>query len=74
MNYYLDSCIWIDFIENRFDGLNPLGEYAFLFLKKCEKDNDTILYSQHIIVELEQYNHSLFDSISPFSIKIKEVI
>jgi len=73
MKYYLDTCIWIDFIENRYDGLNPIGEYAFLFLKKCEKHKDTIFYSQHILIELEQYKYSLFDFINCFTINFKEI-
>ncbi len=60
MKYYLDTCIYIDFIENHYDGLNPLGEYAFLFLKKYEKEQHQILYSQQVIYELNEQNYNLF--------------
>jgi predicted nucleic acid-binding protein len=73
MKYYLDTCIYIDFIENRFDGLNPLGEYAFLFLKKCEKEKHQILYSQQVIYELNEQNYNLFEIPIDFKNLLKEI-
>lgn len=55
MNYYVDSCIWIDYFENRSDGLKPLGEFAFLFFKKCAKENHKIYFSNLVFEELSKY-------------------
>jgi predicted nucleic acid-binding protein len=55
MNYYIDSCIWRDFLENRSDGLKPLGEFAYLFFKKCLKENHKIYFSNLVFDELSKY-------------------
>ncbi len=51
--FYLDTCIWLDYFEDRKDGLNPLGEFAFQFLKKCEKQNCCIIVSDAVVFELQ---------------------
>lgn len=51
--FYLDTCIWRDFFEDRKDNLKPLGEFAFQFLKKCVKNNAEIIVSDAVIFELE---------------------
>lgn len=43
--YYLDTSIWRDYFENRTDRFRPLGEWAFLFIKKAVQNSDLILYS-----------------------------
>ena len=73
MNYYLDTCIWIDFIENRYDRMNPIGEYAFLFLKKCRKKNKIILYSNHTIYELNRTGYDFFELSKDFKKVLKKV-
>ncbi|MFH1588104.1 MAG: PIN domain-containing protein [Candidatus Diapherotrites archaeon] len=50
--FYVDSCIWRDFFEERKDCFRPLGEFAFLFLKYCKKNNCVIIYSEMILKEL----------------------
>lgn len=55
MNYYVDSCIWRDYLENRSDGLKPLGEFAYLFFKKCSKENHKIYFSKLVFNELSKY-------------------
>lgn len=55
MNYYVDSCIWIDYFSNRCDGLKPLGEFAYLFFKKCSKENNKIYFSKLVFDELSKY-------------------
>ncbi len=55
MNYYVDSCIWIDYFENRSDGLKPLGEFASLFFNKCAKENHKIFFSNLVFEELSKY-------------------
>lgn len=52
MKYYLDTCIWIDYWENRTDNLRPIGEFAFKFLNSLE-DDDIIYYSDFTIRELK---------------------
>ena len=51
--FYLDTSIWRDYYENRKDGFRPLGEFAFQFLKNCEKNGCRILYSELVVHELK---------------------
>jgi predicted nucleic acid-binding protein len=53
MKFYLDTNIWLDYFENRSDGLRPLGEFAFQFLKDCVKFNCKICYSDFTLFELK---------------------
>ncbi len=60
--YYLDTCIWRDFAENRTDGSRPLGEWARAFLKKAFADRHSLVWS--VVVEREltgvpQHSHIL---------------
>ncbi|MFA5797486.1 MAG: PIN domain-containing protein [Candidatus Woesearchaeota archaeon] len=57
MKYYVDTCIWRDYWENRSDGLRPLGEFAFQFLKNLNRD-DVILVSDVVVDELLKYYDS----------------
>jgi predicted nucleic acid-binding protein len=50
--YYIDTCIWIDYFENRVDKFRPLGDWALDFLKKIIILCDGIVLSDHIINEL----------------------
>ncbi len=43
--FYIDTCIWRDYYENRSDNLKPLGEWALQFLKNAVNNDDLILYS-----------------------------
>jgi predicted nucleic acid-binding protein len=52
MKYYLDTCIWRDYFENRSDNFRPLGEWAFKLIKQIINKNDFILYSELIEEEL----------------------
>lgn len=51
--YYLDTCIWRDFFEDRF-GLEgkPLGRYASCLFIKIMKENIIVLFSDLIVKEL----------------------
>jgi hypothetical protein len=51
--YYLDTCVWIDYIENR-RGLRgkPLGEIASRLFLKMMREHITIFYSEKIADEL----------------------
>ncbi|MFH1637246.1 MAG: PIN domain-containing protein [Candidatus Woesearchaeota archaeon] len=63
--YYLDTCIWRDYYENRSDKFRPLGDWAFELIKKIIKEGDLIVYSNQVERELcKAYN----------SEEIKEII
>jgi hypothetical protein len=32
--YYLDTCIWVDYLENRQDRFRPLGDWALRLIKQ----------------------------------------
>ncbi|MBU1198995.1 MAG: PIN domain-containing protein [Nanoarchaeota archaeon] len=52
--YYLDTCIWLDYWENRKDKFRPLGEWALGLVNKIIKDKDIILYSEVVEIELRK--------------------
>lgn len=53
--FYLDTAIWRDYFEDRKDSIRPLGEFAFQFLKNCEKKDCEVLYSGLVVQELRSY-------------------
>ena len=53
--FYLDTAIWRDYFEDRKDSMRPLGEFAFRFLKNCEKKGYTVLVSDTVVLELRVY-------------------
>ena len=57
--YFVDTCIWRDFYENRLSKSgNPLGKYAAELFMKILKDNDKILFSESLVWELKKdYNN-----------------
>ncbi len=52
--FYLDTAIWRDYFEDRRDSIRPLGEFAFQFLKNCEKKGCIVLYSETVVHELKR--------------------
>lgn len=54
--YFIDTCIWRDFYENRFSpsGRN-LGKYATNIFIKIIKRKDKILFSEGLIKELKGF-------------------
>jgi predicted nucleic acid-binding protein len=50
--YYLDTCIWRDYIENRSDRFRPLGDWALRFIKNAVAAESIIVYSDLIVEEL----------------------
>ncbi|PIN98890.1 MAG: hypothetical protein COT90_02215 [Candidatus Diapherotrites archaeon CG10_big_fil_rev_8_21_14_0_10_31_34] len=73
--FYLDTCIWRDYFEDRKDNLKPLGEFAFQFLKKCEKNNWKVLYSEFVVKELkkdysEERIKEIFSSFQNLLVKV----
>lgn len=51
--FYLDTAIWRDYFEDRADGIKPLGEFAFKFLKGCLERGIKVLVSDIVVFELE---------------------
>ena len=52
--FYLDTAIWRDYFEDRGNGIRPLGEFAFQFLKNCDKKGCKVLYSGVVVHELKR--------------------
>jgi len=50
--FYLDTAIWRDYFEDRSDGIRPLGEFAYQFLRNCGKKGCKVLYSSLVVQEL----------------------
>lgn len=71
--YYLDSCIWRDYFENRSDKFRPLGEWAFFLIKKIIKESSLIIYSDLVEEELQTtYSEKEVEGI--FSVVPKQVL
>ena len=51
--YYLDTCIWIDYFENRSDRFRPLGDWAIELINKIIKESGIFILSDHLLKELE---------------------
>ncbi|MFH1225198.1 MAG: PIN domain-containing protein [Candidatus Diapherotrites archaeon] len=51
--FYLDTAIWMDYFGARGNGIRPLGDLAFRFLKDCEKHKCKVLYSDIVLKELK---------------------
>ncbi len=52
--YLLDTCIWMDFFENRISLVgNPIGQYATALINKIIKSKNKILFSNTTIKELK---------------------
>jgi predicted nucleic acid-binding protein len=52
VRYYIDTCIWRDYYENRCDRFRPLGEWALRFIKKAIYEDSTIFFSAAVLDEL----------------------
>ncbi|MBI4439897.1 PIN domain-containing protein [Candidatus Woesearchaeota archaeon] len=69
--YYLDTSIWLDFFEDRNEPNIPKGEWARKLLAKVTENNDKIVYSDIIVLELGIAGYSpheiegLFREIGP---------
>jgi len=60
--YYIDACIWKDYIENRSDRFRPLGDWALEIIKKIIRENGFFILSDHLIKELKvQYSQEELD-------------
>lgn len=55
-SFYLDSCIWRDYYENRFGQKGrPIGRSALYFLAKIIEKKEIIFFSELTIKELKSY-------------------
>jgi len=52
MKYYLDTCIWFDYFENREDNLRPLGEWALKLINKIISEEGIFIFDEHLLNEL----------------------
>ncbi|MFH1256901.1 MAG: PIN domain-containing protein [Candidatus Diapherotrites archaeon] len=73
--FYVDTSAWRDFLENRSDGLRPLGEFAFRFLNKCRENQCIIFVSDVVKVELEKdiSKERIMAMFSPFEEIIRHI-
>ncbi|MEM2139123.1 MAG: PIN domain-containing protein [Candidatus Woesearchaeota archaeon] len=74
MNFYIDTCIYRDYLENRKDKFRPLGDWAFELFKLIINEKHILIYSDLNIAELkfsfsEKKVLEIFD-IFPEKIKI----
>lgn len=62
VKYYLDTCIWIDFFEDRKGAKEePFGVFASKLLIRIQKGNHSIIISDHLLDEL--YSKFSLDSV-----------
>jgi len=50
--YYLDTCVWRDYLEGRSDRFRPLGEWAFSLIKRVIRESEILLVSDLVEAEL----------------------
>lgn len=55
--YYLDTSVWLDFFENRNEPNLPKGDLAHELLNKITEDNNKVIYSDIVILELGLVNY-----------------
>jgi predicted nucleic acid-binding protein len=52
--YYLDSCIWRDYFENRSDNFRPLGDWALALIQKIIREESIFIFSDRLTTELKK--------------------
>jgi predicted nucleic acid-binding protein len=55
LRFYIDTCIWRDYYENRVDRFRPLGEWAFRLLQHISDRGNALILSDVVIKELRRY-------------------
>ncbi len=68
----MDTCIWIDFYENRKSKYEDFGKAAFMLLTKLRASNTKIVVSDYLLRELES-NYSLGE-IRSFTFYFAEIL
>ncbi len=75
--YYFDTSIWLDFFENRNEPTLPKGDWAHKLLNKITEDNNKIIYSDNVILELGIVGYQpheidgLFEKIKPILVFVE---
>lgn len=75
--HYLDTSIWLDFFENRNEPNLPKGDWAQKLLNKITENNDKIIYSDIVVLELGVAGYQpheiekLFEKIKPILIFVE---
>ena len=75
--YYFDTSIWLDFFENRNEPNFPKGDWAHKLLNKITENNDEVIYSDIVILELGVVGYQpneierLFEKIKPILIFVE---
>lgn len=75
--YYLDTSIWLDFFEDRNEPNLPKGDWAHKLLNKITEDNNKVIYSDIVILELSLAGYmpheieNLFEKIKPILIFVE---
>ncbi len=70
--FYFDTSIWLDLLENRNEPNMPKGDWARHLLNKITKENDIIVYSDLILLELNSAGYSIFELEEIFR-KLKDI-
>ena len=52
---YIDTNIYLDYLENRTDKMRPLGEFAYTVFKRALGCEFKIIVSEHLLDELEKF-------------------
>lgn len=69
--YLIDTSIWLDFFENRNEPNVPKGKWAHKLLDKIIMNNDEIIYSDVVLLELRLAGYAphetelMFQKIKP---------
>lgn len=71
--YYFDTSIWLDFFENRDEPNLPKGEWVNKLINKIIAEDNRIIYSDHIIVELGLAGYNSYEIENMFE-RMKQVL
>lgn len=59
--FYFDTSIWLDFLEERNEPNMPKSDWARKLVAKIIRKGDVIVYSDVVLMELEDEGYSIFD-------------
>jgi len=71
--YYLDTSIWLDFLEDRNEPDLPKSDWATELIKKIIGENGQIIYSDLIVAELAVSNYTRAE-INVFFNKLRPIL
>ncbi|MDD9953463.1 MAG: PIN domain-containing protein [Candidatus Woesearchaeota archaeon] len=66
MKYYLDTCVWMDYLEEREGGDKRFGSDAEKLLAQICSRDDIIIISRIVIAELQKYHKKEIQEIMEF--------